>query len=611
MTPLTGVFQATERLGNVFLCTYTTDDVAINRIDSRILALERELRELRAERNTKIAITHLPVEILTYIFTLCVPKPGYDPNPPQKSNSFIDIRDDNARRIRWISFSHVCRAWRSLALNYPSLWTYPDFMIPNLAHAMVERSKPTIMDVFLPYGNYVTPGMLSQIQDNLWRTRSLDLSVETPLMQEFVNNMVHPMPNLKLLKVSCTHMSSLSLPPFFLGEEAPLLAEIHLNYCYIPWQSLLLRNVTVLSLSGDGRTNIPSGAQFLEVLREIGGLEVLELRHVFPQTMAEFSVVHIPHLCRLLLEMKIDACADILNHITFPETTSLLIESSTDRESGAFVRLFSCLSRLYSSLSCSPSRALKALSMEYGVIGVAFHWLVLTGWNASDISFPTDAQDDHRSRPSPDFQLTLNGYGERTLESGDVLGALNTLNLQFLETLLVSGRCDPQDVYEVDGGEDVPENILLELLGDIAWSRSVKTVFLRGSDFAYHGADALGEYDDGRCTDVCFPDADEQNEANPEANPHIFVFPALETLVILSADLKADTEPSIPEMLSDSFTRRWQHGVSTPKLLLNHCRSVPDHFEELRKVFTDIQWDRDEAPIESGGIKIITVQRFL
>ncbi|KAI0045599.1 hypothetical protein FA95DRAFT_1607570 [Auriscalpium vulgare] len=78
-----------------------------HRYDKRLVAAKAALHVARIQHNTLIPVARLPVEVLERIFVLLVAQDPFQSN-----------------HLGWIPrATHVCRAWRQVALGYPRLWS--------------------------------------------------------------------------------------------------------------------------------------------------------------------------------------------------------------------------------------------------------------------------------------------------------------------------------------------------------------------------------------------------------------------------------------------------------------------------------------------------------
>ncbi|KZV61712.1 hypothetical protein PENSPDRAFT_592456, partial [Peniophora sp. CONT] len=92
-------------------------------------ALREMLRETNAQLNALAPIGRLPPEILGTIFTLVAKA-----EPPQYASK--SIKGD----LGWVRLSHICRAWRDLCIDTPSLWGRAIGRLPRALPVFMERA---------------------------------------------------------------------------------------------------------------------------------------------------------------------------------------------------------------------------------------------------------------------------------------------------------------------------------------------------------------------------------------------------------------------------------------------------------------------------------------
>ena len=123
---------------------FTKDGIEARRkqIDARIAALEREILDLKTERNSISPTAFLPVEILEQIF---VAFRNLYPHPPVTTLSYATVAASNGRPVErtvmWSVVAEVSQHWRSVSLGYAQLWSHITFHKPGWAKLMLERSK--------------------------------------------------------------------------------------------------------------------------------------------------------------------------------------------------------------------------------------------------------------------------------------------------------------------------------------------------------------------------------------------------------------------------------------------------------------------------------------
>jgi F-box-like len=116
----------------------TAEEVRRQQIDARIAVLEREILDLKIERNSISHTARLPPEVLSRIFVAFMrvcPTPSLVPRVSLHS-TFI-----NGRTVEWSVLTEVCRRWRDVSLGCYRLWSHITFHKPRWAQLMLQRSK--------------------------------------------------------------------------------------------------------------------------------------------------------------------------------------------------------------------------------------------------------------------------------------------------------------------------------------------------------------------------------------------------------------------------------------------------------------------------------------
>ncbi|KAL0580809.1 hypothetical protein V5O48_001185 [Marasmius crinis-equi] len=356
-------------------------------IDKEIAKLESSenpsiVQNLKSRRNVLSTICRLPVEVLANIFMDC--------------NTDIPTFVDGNRAkgiVTLFRLARVCRHWRTVALDTPELWSRPDYSSGTpLARIMLSRSKDAPLVVDAEFGSG-TRGVVFETLKHIARTTVLHITAtdDRAGLQQLVHELVQPAPFLHTLGLGLDQVrawdallspSELHLPHTFLGNHAPRLRNLLLRWCCIPLDSPLLRNLTRLSLISPSLPS-SSATHFLEGLREMSHLEVLEVRNPFRETPPATTAPPIraftmPALRYLRLdEVDSSGAVFLLGHISLPISTVLTVNSrlpSADwlEKSNTFV---SCLSRVFSAKAnptLAPDDSIR--SMYIGPMFEVFGW---------------------------------------------------------------------------------------------------------------------------------------------------------------------------------------------------------------------------------------------
>jgi hypothetical protein len=155
----------------------------------------------------------------------------------------------------WINITHVCRYWRSAALDLRELWSRitPDVPIRWL-QAMIERSAPLPMTIINIINDTPTPlepqGVKSLPASELLSTsasriRSLSLVGRNADVLNALNRLCRPSPVESLILVLVSFGDPVNLPESLFGGDAPHLRRLDFtsvpHICVPLW---LLANIT-------------------------------------------------------------------------------------------------------------------------------------------------------------------------------------------------------------------------------------------------------------------------------------------------------------------------------------------------------------------------------
>ncbi|KAH6915979.1 hypothetical protein BKA70DRAFT_475518 [Coprinopsis sp. MPI-PUGE-AT-0042] len=317
----------------------TEEEARRVQIDGRIAALEREILDLKAERNSISPIARLPPEILSRIFVafanLC-PKPGsvysrpLGPRPQGQRTRVALTR----RTIQWSVLTEISQQWRNVALACPQLWSHVAFHKPGWAQLMLQRSKQAPL-----YINFEEP-MLSetyryaaQALSQVHRLKYLMIRGQTEWVKDRLRELTSPAPMLERLELAARpgyRSEDLLLPDNFLAGDAPKLRIVSLDGWQLnSWETPLLEGLTSLRLSSSEiwAPSAPSASLFMDVLEKMPQLAELDLEEVFPDldTASESRVVPLIRLKALTLKASLQQIVSFLAHtIIAPSATIAL-----------------------------------------------------------------------------------------------------------------------------------------------------------------------------------------------------------------------------------------------------------------------------------------------
>ena len=367
-------------------------------VDAVICRLQDHIRTLNTLRNSLVPVADLPEEILLHIFSQLAEL--HDLGRPAKGVS------EPACQYRWITVTHVCRAWRRIALKCPALWARISFGNSEVVSAFLERSGNCSLSLWSHGENPKMTGVESVVVENAGRLASFGRLTVTPQVLE---NLRLPTGDpLELPLLESLYLSAAFTP--FAEELAPpelgLLPRLKiLDITNSTWsfaRSLSRPTLTCLRISNPGLAslpaNCPSTSHWCEVLQSLPSLEELCLSNMMDDIHMGVDQLRLPthpielrHLRAVTLRQdgpgsnKATACAHLLLHISSPPSTTITLEGRRPHSCVDCRFILLCLdlrTRLSTSTSFPTASAHNSMSVsraDTARINVPSFAVVLTG----------------------------------------------------------------------------------------------------------------------------------------------------------------------------------------------------------------------------------------
>ncbi|KAA1468830.1 hypothetical protein DENSPDRAFT_834287 [Dentipellis sp. KUC8613] len=310
--------------------------------------LDHELAELhvlvnlaKSVRNTMVAISVLPPEILSAIFERCAE------NEPMLPPRRCLIPTES---LGWVKITHVCRYWRDTALDHQALWATISFSLPQWTQELVVRSRsaPVILEYSATDGHLLPP--IRQIREVgaqcTSRISRIHLRMSETDLTHLVPLILCRMPLLKSLILESTGGFTLlgdiqALSSYWnlalnqLHLNAPNLEQIAIRApIALPWNSPIFRNLTRLEVDYPelelvvNRRLCPPLPLVIQTLREMQNIRMLSLQNAvsIPSDGTDTGCgppVHLHHLELLRLAGPLSSVAPCVEHILVPFSTVL------------------------------------------------------------------------------------------------------------------------------------------------------------------------------------------------------------------------------------------------------------------------------------------------
>ncbi|KAA1472885.1 hypothetical protein DENSPDRAFT_209564 [Dentipellis sp. KUC8613] len=303
--------------------------------------------------NTLAPISYLPPEILSSIFSLLLEAFVGDASAPLHE---ADQGPSRGRiQMRWVVVTHVCRQWRYVALDTPSLWSHlPLDIDSHWIEAVVERAKPVPLQLTLTTMQKVIKTsfrILQQVHD----IKSIMVLAKLHQMEELLSNLTRPVQALETAILCGVYEEERSLPlivstpdNLFAGET-PSLRSLSFDGCTIPWASPVFQNLHYLTIAlpfewfqtvtfvkkrtvrARREDLVPSMEQLLDILDRMPMLRSLALRRCLPLhqifncDIPPARMISLRNLSILELAGQVSDCAAVLHRLKLPSDVDMRI----------------------------------------------------------------------------------------------------------------------------------------------------------------------------------------------------------------------------------------------------------------------------------------------
>ncbi|KAG1771633.1 hypothetical protein EV702DRAFT_1247284 [Suillus placidus] len=304
-------------------------------------ALAESMRVLRSRSNGRVPVSRLPDEILLMVFEHIEEDKrlnGYDSDDDDKSTSDV-IGDAPACLV----VTHVCRHWRKVALECPTLWTFISSTPPLWLDVMLERSQKVPLVVIYSAFSISLEDCMEKVHLHLPRIKHLELSTfsyDADHVMDLLSS--QPAPMLETFKFMI--YSSLPTPAFtsntiFQGQ-APLLRHLEVDYCDRIWSSCTFGGLRTLRV---GRTPL---LDLLSALRCMPALEQLTLLSGLSTSDQPilFNKVPLARLKSIALDgISLQNAVSLLAHLALPVDVKIALKFLPITGHQTFADLFSVM----------------------------------------------------------------------------------------------------------------------------------------------------------------------------------------------------------------------------------------------------------------------------
>ncbi|KAN0097009.1 hypothetical protein V8E55_001455 [Tylopilus felleus] len=297
----------------------------------------------------------------------------------------------------WVNVSYVCRYWRDVALNCPSLWTYVFMTSLRWTEELLARSRQASLRIRirLVYVHDAPRWLasLEKVMEHVERIQLLRLELPASNAQRILSKLDSRAPRLQNLQIEISLRSrSLQSSSVFFNGDTPSLRSLEFSDCPVPWYSFKLGALTTLSLHRVPALFQQNMEMFLATLSHMQDLRYLYLDHALSSATGflssaafnTFQKINLSHLSRLSVTAPLSTVIALLSCVNTPSKTEIRLK---------------CLSQRHSSLndySLLPSLlAQRFIASEHQALsGLAIHsFSVDSARQSTTITFSTSQRD--------------------------------------------------------------------------------------------------------------------------------------------------------------------------------------------------------------------------
>ncbi|KAI0369209.1 hypothetical protein BV20DRAFT_968410 [Pilatotrama ljubarskyi] len=329
------------------------DDHAAQRkaLWDQVKAHETRVIELKGCINTMAPISRLPPEILSEVFAL-VAISDYE---AQRRNHY-----GPSHAYKWITLTHVCRIWRTVALNTPRLWSRIVLTKPDVAREVLARSKkaPLWVSATVAYRDDARLPILDTLMQESSRIKEFRLTGPARLVQALSTKWRLPANMLESMFLSSdvkpfdrdSFLPTLPLSSDFLSGQIPRLRRLEIHRITVDWTNPLFcpsLKTLIVHARYDTTPKLGEFSQLLTALENMPLLETLNLNEAIPRLPDDATnlpavqhAVTLPALRSLDLFSDAIECAKLLRHLSLPHNTRIIVNGRTDRGVKDLVQAF-------------------------------------------------------------------------------------------------------------------------------------------------------------------------------------------------------------------------------------------------------------------------------
>ncbi|KAG1739968.1 hypothetical protein EDB19DRAFT_1618386, partial [Suillus lakei] len=307
-------------------------------IDEDSATFAESMRVLRPRSNARVPISRLPDDVLMIVFKYFEEEMRLDGFNNDDDEFASDVINDVPACL---PLTHVCRHWRKVALDYPTLWRFISSISPLWLDVILERSKNVPLVVSYTLFSMSRKDCVEKVLLHLPRIKHSQLR-SFAWDDDFVMDLLlsHPAPVLETFKfiVYGSLPPTVSISDTIFQGQAPLLRDLEVAHCDRRWSSCIFGRLRTLRV---GETPLPD---LISALRCMPALEQLTIQlPTFDETML-FDRMPLARLKSIALDgTSLQTAVSLFAHLALSVDVKITLRFSSIEGPRTFADLFSVM----------------------------------------------------------------------------------------------------------------------------------------------------------------------------------------------------------------------------------------------------------------------------
>ncbi|EIN06500.1 hypothetical protein PUNSTDRAFT_136359 [Punctularia strigosozonata HHB-11173 SS5] len=288
--------------------TRRRDPSAARRPDLELEQLDGTQIAAQSCQKHAASVNNLPVELLSMIFQFWV-------SDDRSPSSYSSLK---------CAVAHVCKQWRHVALDTPSLWNLVDLGRPLLAQKLLDHCRHPIHLVWKGAtelsGDMET--LLSHLRQCPERIQAITLDGSPELLDAVVKSAFANLPSTRTLSIVSDDKAHDHDLVSIRGLETPALECLEIEGFVVPWTCPMYCSSNLRTLCIWRNHDSPTSLTLvLDCFEHLQSLEVLRWSNALPEDSlgsppGENRIIHMPSLLVVELSGTCSGCTALLSHIS-------------------------------------------------------------------------------------------------------------------------------------------------------------------------------------------------------------------------------------------------------------------------------------------------------